>query len=158
MSTELLRSMAGIDVVNVPYKGAAPLLVATLSGEVQIGIASLPTSLPHIRSGALRALAVTTLKRSSALPDVPTADEAGVRGYEYSVWYGLLAPAGTRAEIVNRLRDQAVATLSAPEILERLKADGAEPVGSTPAEFTEFLKAEIAKWVQVVKKAGIKAS
>jgi tripartite-type tricarboxylate transporter receptor subunit TctC len=158
MSTELLRSMAGIDIVNVPYKGAAPLLLATLAGEVQIGIASLPTSLPHIRSGALKALAVTTLKRSGALPEVPTADEAGVRGYEYSVWYGLLAPAGTRADIVNRLRGEAVAALSAPEILERLKADGAEPVGSTPAEFTEFLKAEIAKWVQVVKKAGIKSN
>ena len=158
MPAELLRSLTGIDITHIPYKGAAPLLLAMLGGEVQIGIASLPTSLPHIRSGALRALAVTTLRRSSVLPEVPTAHEAGVSGYEYSVWFGLLAPAGTRPEIVNRLREQAVAALGAPDIQERLKADGAEPVGSTPAEFAAYLKTEIAKWVQVVKKAGIKST
>ena len=158
MSTELLRNLAGIDINHIPYKGAAPFLAAMLGGEVQIGVASLPTALPHIRSGGLKALAVTTQRRAGALPDVPTVEEAGVRAYVYSVWYGLLAPAGTRAEIVNKLREQAVAALGAPDIQERLKADGAEPVGSTPAEFGSFMRAELAKWTEVVKRAGIKSN
>jgi len=158
MSAELLKSMAGIDITHVPYKGASQFLAAMLGNEVQIGLATLPTTLPHVRSGALKGLAVTTRKRSGALPDMPTADEAGVRGYEYSAWFGILAPAGTPAAVVIRLRDQSVAALGQADFQERLKADGSDPVGSTPAEFGAFLRAELVKWTDIVRKAGIKAN
>lgn len=158
MSTELLKSMAGIDLAHVPYKGAGPFLAAMLGNEVQIGFATLPTTLPHIRAGRLKGLAVTTLRRSSVLPDMPTADEAGVRGYEYSVWFGILAPAGTPRAIVERLHGQVVVALRDATLLERLKADGSEAVGSPPAEFGAFMAAELAKWTGVVKKAGIKSN
>jgi tripartite-type tricarboxylate transporter receptor subunit TctC len=158
MSTELLKSMTGIQITHVPYKGAGPFLSAMLSNEVQIGFATLPTALPHIRGGRLKGLAVTTRARSAAIPDMPTADEAGVRGYEYSVWFGLLAPARTPPAIVNRLRDSVVAVLADTALQERLKADGSIAVGSTPAEFGAFMASELAKWKEVVKKAGIKGS
>jgi tripartite-type tricarboxylate transporter receptor subunit TctC len=158
MPAELLKSMAGIDIAHVPYKGASQYLAAMLGNEVQVGIALLPATLPHIRAGSLRGLAVTTRKRSSAIPDMPTADEAGVRGYEYSAWFGILAPAGTPAAIVNRLRDQSVIALGQADLLERLRADGSDPIGSTPAEFGAFLRAELVKWAEIVKKAGIKGN
>lgn len=158
MSTELLKSMAGIDLAHVPYKGAGPFLLAMLGNEVQVGFATLPTTLPHIRAGRLKGLAVTTLRRSSVLPDMPTADEAGVRGYEYSVWFGLLAPAGTPPAIIKRLHAQVVAALADAALLERLKAGGSEAVGSTPAEFERFMTSELAKWTGVVRKAGIKSN
>lgn len=157
MSTELLKYLANIDIMHIPYRGASPFLLAMLSGEVHIGVASLPTALPFINEGRLVALAVTTRHRSPTLPNVPTAEEAGVKGYEYSVWYGLLAPPKTPAPVVLKIRDQVAASLSDPDVLKRLAADGATPVGSTPQAFEAFLKNELEKWTQVAKRAKIRS-
>jgi tripartite-type tricarboxylate transporter receptor subunit TctC len=160
MSVELLKSMAGIDLVHVPYKGTAPGVVDLLAGQVSVMAPNVLTALPYIKSGRLRALAVTSAKRSDALPEVPTVAEAGAEsglsGYESVQWYGVLAPAGTPVEIVNRLNAEIVRALSAGDVRERLAADGAEPVGSTPAQFAAFIRAEIEKWARVAKAAGIK--
>jgi len=160
MSVELLKSMTGIDLVHVPYKGTAPGVVDLLAGQVSVMAPNVLTALPYIKAGRLRALAVTSAKRSDALPDVPTIAEAGAEsglsGYESAQWYGVLAPAGTPAEIVNRLYGEVARALRAGDVRERLAADGAEPVGSTPAEFAAFIRAEIEKWARVAKAARIR--
>jgi tripartite-type tricarboxylate transporter receptor subunit TctC len=155
MSVELLKSLAGIDLLHVPYKGTGPGVIDVLAGQVKVMTPNVLTALPHIKSGRLRALAVTGAKRSEALPGVPTMAEAGVPGYESVQWYGVLAPAGTPREIVQRLYAEIAKALHAGEVRERLAADGAEPVGSTPEEFAAFIRAEIAKWSKVAKAAGI---
>jgi len=157
MSVELLKSMAKIDLVHVPYKGSAPGVVDLLAGQVTVMTPNVLTALPHIKAGRLRALAVTSAKRSEALPDVPTIAESGLPGYDSTQWYGVLAPAGTSREIVARLHDEIVRALRAPEVIQRLAADGAEPVGSSPEEFAAFIKSEIDKWVRVASAAGIRA-
>ena len=157
MSTELLKNLADIDMTAVHYRGTAPQLMAMLSGEVHVAIASLPTALPFINDGRLVALAVTTRHRAEALPNVPTAEEAGVPGYEYSVWYALLAPAKTPAPVVENIRDQVALILKEPDVLKRLDTDGATPIGSTPEQFSKFLQAEVQKWTAVASKAKIKA-
>ena len=157
MSTELLKTMAGVDITHIPYRGAAPFLMAMLSGEVHVAVASLPTTLPYINEGRLIALAVTTRERSKALPNVPAVHEAGVPGYEYSVWYGLLAPARTPTPIVRRIQEQVAASLGEADLLARLDLDGAKPVGSTPDAFSAFLQAELDKWTGLARKANIKA-
>jgi tripartite-type tricarboxylate transporter receptor subunit TctC len=157
LSAELLKLLAGIDLVHVPYKGAAPALVDAISGQVPLTMISIITGLPQIKSGRVRALAVSGTRRSPALPDVPTMMEAGVRGYESSTWYGVLAPKATPRPIVMKLNTEIVAILKLPEVRDRLLAEGAEPVGNTPEQFGEFIKSEIAKWGKVIKAAGIRA-
>jgi len=156
MSIELLKSMAGIDMVHIPYKGTAPGVVDLLAGQVLVMAPNVLTALPHIKSGRLRALAVTSAKRSVALPDVPTVAEAGLPGYDSTQWYGVLAPAGTPRDVVARLHDGIVHALRDAEVGKRLAADGAEPVGSSPEEFAAFIRSESEKWAKVASAAGIK--
>ncbi len=155
ISVELLKSMAGIDLVHIPYKGSAPGMIALLSGQVSVMVPNLFTSLPHIRAGKLRALGVTTAKRVNALPELPAIAET-VPGYEFSQWYGVLAPAGTPREIVTRLQVEIARTLRLPELSTRLAHDGAEPVGSTPEDFAALIRSETVKWARVAKTAGIR--
>ena len=156
MSIELLKSMAGIDMVHIPYKGTAPGVVDLLAGQVLVMAPNLLTALPHIKAGKLRALAVTSVRRSEGLPDVPTVAESGLAGYDSTQWYGVLAPAGTPKEIVARLHEAIVHALRDPEVGKRLAADGAEAVGSGPEEFAAFIKSETEKWARVATAAGIK--
>jgi tripartite-type tricarboxylate transporter receptor subunit TctC len=157
MSIELLKSMAGIEMVHIPYKGTAPGVVDLLAGQVLVMAPNLLTALPHIKSGKLRALAVTSAKRTQALPEVPTVAESGLAGYDSTQWYGVLAPAGTPREIVMRLHDEIVRALRDAEVGKRLAADGAEAVGSSPEAFTAFIRSESEKWAKVASAAGIKA-
>jgi len=155
LAGEMLKSIAGIDMVHVPYKGGGPALVALLSGQVQLMFATLPAAMPHVKSGKLRPVAVTTSHRSQALPELPTIAESGVPGYEAATWYGLLAPAGTPKAIVDRLHAEIVKIL-ATDTRQRLAAQGFEPAGTTPAEFAGYIKSEIVKWGKVIKAAGIR--
>ena len=142
----------------MPYKGVAQALPALIAGEIQLMFASLPGSIDQIRAGRIRAIAVTSLKRSNAAPDIPSVSESGVPGYEASSWFGLLAPAGTPREIVTRLNTDALKTLRMREVHDLLVRQGMDPAGSTPAEFDAYLRSEIAKWTRVVKESGIKAN
>ena len=157
MSMELLKHLTGVEMVHVPYKGGAPSVTALMSGEVQVTFATISTALPHVKSGRLRALAVSTARRSPAAPEVPPLAEAGVKGYDYASWIGLLAPAKTPPGIVTRLNAEAVKALQTPEIKAILATEGSEPVGNSPEQFAAILKTEVARWAQVVKAAGIKA-
>jgi tripartite-type tricarboxylate transporter receptor subunit TctC len=157
LSGELFKAQAGVDIVHIPYKGTAPALNDLLAGQVQLSFDNITTLLPHIESGKLRALGVTPAKRSSALPDVPTIAEAGVPGYEASVWFGVLVPAGTPAPIVAKLHQETMKALDSPDLKSRMKGFGAEVYGWGPEEFQAFLKQDIAKWTRVVKTAGITA-
>jgi tripartite-type tricarboxylate transporter receptor subunit TctC len=155
MAMELLRFRAGIDVTHVPYKGVGPALQDTLAGHVMSMMSNAASAKPHIVAGNLRALGVTSLKRSAALPDVPTFDEQGVKGYEVLNWFGLFAPAGTPKEIVDRLQAEAAAMMNDPKTREMMTAEGAEPVASKPEVFAAFVKDEIKKWDEVGKAANI---
>ena len=157
LSGELFKLLAGIDLLHIPYKGVAPALVDVVAGQVSMTFASLLSGTPHYKSGRLRAYAVTGAKRSAALPELPTMQEAGVKGYESSTWYGVLAPTGTPVDIVNKLNAEIVGILKQPETNERLSQEGAEPVGNTPAQFGAHIKSEIEKWRKVIRAAGIKA-
>ena len=152
---ELLKSMAGIDLRHVPYRGGAPALNDTVAGSVQANIANMLVGKPQAEAGTVRALAVTGRARVQGLPDVPTMAEAGFPQYQASQWYGMLAPAGTPPEIVSLLQTETARVLHLPEVMERLAADAAEPVASTPAEFAAFLKDDVARWTAVAKTAGI---
>jgi tripartite-type tricarboxylate transporter receptor subunit TctC len=156
LAGELLKSLAKIDMVHVPFKGGGPALVAMISGEVQIMFATMPAAMPHVKSGKARAVAVTTAKRSQAMPELPTIAEAGVTGYEASTWYGLLAPAKTPKPIIDRIHAETVKILAGPA-RQRLEIQGFEPVGGTPAEFSAYIKSEIVKWAKVIKDANIPA-
>lgn len=156
LAGELLKSLAKIDMVHVPFKGGGPALVAMISGEVQIMFATLPAAMPHVKSGRARPIAVTTTKRSLAMPELPTIAEAGVTGYEASTWYGLLAPAKTPQPVVNRLHSETVKILAGPT-RQRLEVQGFEPIGGTPAEFSAYIKSEIVKWAKVIRDANIPA-
>ncbi|MGE5526548.1 MAG: tripartite tricarboxylate transporter substrate binding protein [Rhodospirillaceae bacterium] len=157
LSGELFKLLAGIDLLHIPYKGVAPALVDVVAGQVSMTFASLLSGTPHYKSARLRAFAVTGAKRAPGLPELPTMQEAGVKGYESSTWYGVLAPAGTPQDIVNKLNADIVAILKQPEIHDRLSQEGAEPVGNTPQQFGAFIKSEIEKWGKVIRAAGIKA-
>ncbi len=157
LSGELFKSLAGVDLLHVPYKGSAAALTALLRSEVDINFENSLIVMPHIKSGKLRALAVTSAKRSPLLPDLPTISEAGVAGYAASGWYGLMVPAATPAEIVARLHAESAKVLRMPDVVERLAGQGAEPVGNTPAEFSVFIRTEIDKWGKLVRTAGMKA-
>ena len=157
LSGELLKILAGIDLTHVPYKGISPAIVDVISGQVTMTFASIISGTPHVKTGRLRALAVTGARRSPALPELPTMMEAGVRGYESSTWYGLLAPKATSRAIVTKLNREVVSIINLPEVKANLLAEGAEPVGNTPEQFGEFIKSEIAKWGKVIRTAGLRA-
>jgi len=155
LSMELFKAMTGVAMTHVPYKGTGQALTDILGGQVDLLFGSVPSTMPHARSGRLRVLAMSAAKRSTAIPEVPTVAEAGVPGYELTSWYGLLAPAGTPGEIVKRLHAEVVRTLALPEVRSRLSGEGADPVGSTPAEFSTFIAAEIGKYARVVAAAKL---
>jgi tripartite-type tricarboxylate transporter receptor subunit TctC len=156
LSLELFRAMAGIEVVHVPYKGSGPGVIGLVSGEVAVLFPSVPSAMPHMKSGRVRALGVTTAKRAETLPEVPSIAEAGLPGYEATQWFGVLAPAGTPRAIIERLHKDIVSALRSPDTKQHLSGEGALIVASTPAEFAAYLRAETDKWARVVKAAGIK--
>jgi tripartite-type tricarboxylate transporter receptor subunit TctC len=156
LSGELLKSMAQIKMEHVAYKGNGPAMTDLLGGHVQMLFGSMPSALPHIQSGALRALVVTAPKRSAAAPNIPSTTEAGMPGFDVSTGFGLFAPAKTPRAVINKLHDEVVKSLKIPEVRDRLASQGAEPVGSTPEEYDAFVKTESAKWAKVCKEAGIK--
>ena len=156
LAAELFRHLTGTDMVQVPYKGGAPGMVALVGGQVQLYFATISTALPHVKSGKIRALAVTSAKRSIVAPEYPTIAEAGVKGYEHASWVGTLAPAKTPPAIVNALHAEAVKAIARDDVKSALLRDGLEPVGDSPQEFATVIKAEVAKWMKVVKAAGIK--
>jgi tripartite-type tricarboxylate transporter receptor subunit TctC len=157
LSGELFKSMTGTYMLHFPYRGSGPALLDLIGGTMDVMFDNLPSALPQIKAGKLTALAVTSSERSAALPDVPTIAEAGpVKGYEASSWFGLLAPAGTPPDIVNRLQQETAKALATQALKERLVSQGAIPSGSTPAQFTQFIAAETKKWAQVVKASGAK--
>jgi len=157
MSGEMFKHLTGVDIVHVPYKGAAPAMTDLLGGQVNMMFDAVPTSLPHIKSGKLRALGVTGPKREATLPDVPTIAEAGVPGYEASVWFGLEVPAGTPKGIIARLNEASTKGLSSPEFVKRMTELGFTIVGGTPEQASEMIKVEIQRWGPVVKASGAKA-
>ena len=154
LSGELLKSMAGVNIVHVPYKGTGPAVTALLSGEVDLYFATVPAALPLVEAKKLRALGVTSARRSALMRDVPAIAEAGLKGYETSTWHGILAPAATPADIVAKLNAEIARTLAHPAVRERLVGQGLDPVGGTPEQFGAYLKSEISKWAVVVKASG----
>lgn len=159
LAGELFKRMTGTFMLHLPYGGSGPALTDLIGGNTDLMFDNLPSSLPHIKSGRLKALAVTSAKRSPALPELPTVAEAGgpaLKGYEASSWFGLLAPAGTPMDIVNRVQTETAKALGSPAIKERLQAQGAVPSGMSSAEFARHIAAETAKWAQVVKASGAK--
>lgn len=155
LAGEMLGAMAGIRMLHVPFKGASQILTELLAGRIDLYFNNISTSMPYIQNGKLRGLAVTTLKRSSALPELPAVAD-GLPGYEVDSWYGVMAPAGTPKDIVNRVRDELVKNLRTPETLERLRQGGLDPVGSTPAEYAAKIREDLARWAKLVKSTGIK--
>jgi tripartite-type tricarboxylate transporter receptor subunit TctC len=157
LSGELFKSMTGTYMVHFPYRGSGPALMDMVAGTMDVMFDNLPSSLPQIKAGKLKALAVTSRERSSALPDVPTIEEAaGLKGFDATSWFGLLAPAGTPASIVNRIQQEVAKALSTPAVKDKLVVQGAIPSGDTPAEFAKHIAAEHVKWAKVVKESGAK--
>jgi tripartite-type tricarboxylate transporter receptor subunit TctC len=157
LAGELFKSMAGVYMTHFPYTGSGPALLGMLGGDMDVMFDNLPSSMPHIKAGKLKALAVTSAQRSAALPDVPTVEEAAkLKGFEASSWFGLLAPAGTPQDIVNRVQQETAKALATPQMKERLLAQGAIPSGNTPAQFAQMIDREIRKWAPVVKASGAK--
>jgi tripartite-type tricarboxylate transporter receptor subunit TctC len=157
LAGELFKSMSSTYLVHFPYRGSSPALLDLVGGTMDVMFDNLPSALPHIKSGKLKALAVTSAQRSAVLPDVPTVEEAGnLKGYEASSWFGLLAPVGTPPDIVSRLQQESAKALNNPAVKEKLLAQGAIPGGNTSADFSKMIAAEIKKWAQVVKVSGAK--
>ncbi len=158
LSGELFKSMAGVDIVHIPYKGAAASVTDLMGGHVDLAFVSLSSVVPQLKAEKLRALAITSAKRSALMPGLPTFAEAGIRGYEVTGWYGIVAPAGTPREIIDRLNADITKALTQPDLVQSLNASGLEPATpNSPEAFTAFLRAEIAKWAKVVKASGAKA-
>jgi tripartite-type tricarboxylate transporter receptor subunit TctC len=156
MAFELFKALSGVKITHIPYKGTGPALIDVMAGQVHMLFGNVLSTLPYARAGRLRALAVTTAKRSTVLPDLPTIAEAGVPGYENSTWHGWLGPAGMPPAILSRLNAELVKAARAPDLAEKLAADGGEGVGSTPEQFARHIATEMARWRKVVKQAGIK--
>jgi tripartite-type tricarboxylate transporter receptor subunit TctC len=155
LSMEKFKQMAGVDIVHVPYKGSAPAVTDLIGGQVDLMFDNIPNVLPHVKAGKLKVLAVTSPKRSSHVPEVPTVIEGGVPGYEVSVWFGIAAPAGTPEPIITKLNTEIVKVLNLPDVKEKFAAQGVDVVGSTPAEFAAHIKSQMATWDKVVKDAGV---
>ncbi|HEX3171278.1 MAG TPA: tripartite tricarboxylate transporter substrate binding protein [Burkholderiales bacterium] len=156
MAGELFKSMAGVQIVHIPHKGSGEARTSVMSGQVEIMLDAITTMAPMARAGRVRALGTTGAKRSTVLPDVPTISEAGVKDYESTIWFGIMAPAGTPKPIVDRLNAEIGKIVARPDVKKAWNEQGAEPMAMTPAEFEKFLNADIAKWAHVVKVAGVK--
>ena len=156
VAAELFKSMTGVDMVHIPYKGGAPAVADLLSGQVALSFSTVLETIQHVKAGKVRALAVTNDHRSIALPDLPTIAEAGLPGYQSISWLALFAPAGTPKEIVNKVSAESVRILKLPDVKERLLAQGAEPIGSTPEQLAATLAADIAKYAKVIRESGYK--
>jgi tripartite-type tricarboxylate transporter receptor subunit TctC len=157
LSFELFKAMTQTNITHVPYKGSAPAVTDLIGGQVQVMFDNTPNVLPHVRAGKLKALGVSTKARTPLAPEVPSVDEAGVPGYDVSVWFGVLTVAGTPREIVQRLNGEMVKILASPEIRERFGKTGVQVVAGTPEHFSQFLKGEVDRWARVVREANIKA-
>ncbi len=157
LAGELLKSMARVDLVHIPYKGSAPALNDLLAGQVNMMFDLVLTAAPHVKAGTVRAVAVTGKDRSIALPNVPTITESGLPGYEVSAWFGIFAPANTPADVVQRLNQEVVRVMQLTDVRERLAGQGAEPMSSSPAAFAEYVRGELVKWSGVVKTAGMRS-
>lgn len=155
--TEMFKSMTGVNIVHVPYKSVANAVTALIARQVHVMFTVAPSAMPQIKAGRIRGLAVSTLKRSATVPDLPTVAESGLAGFDAPAWNGVLVPAGTPAAIIAQLNGEIIKDLKMPDVLERIAALGFEPVSSSPQEFGEFVKMELAKWAKVAKEAGVKA-
>jgi tripartite-type tricarboxylate transporter receptor subunit TctC len=156
LSAELLNTMTGISMLHIPYKSSAQMTTDVMGGQVEVVFHNAPVLLPHVKSGALRGLAVTSLQRLASVPELPTMAEAGVPGYEVTAWFGFLAPAGTPQAVISRVHADVAKAIAMPDVRERMTAQAAEPIGSTPQEYASFIAAEIAKWSRIVKASGAK--
>jgi tripartite-type tricarboxylate transporter receptor subunit TctC len=157
LSMELFKSMTKTFMVHIPYRGSAPVVTDLLAGQVDVMFDNVPNVIQHVRAGKMKALGVSTAKRSALAPEVPSLNEAGVPGYDLSVWFGVLAPAGTHREIVQRLNTEIVRILQSPEVKERFLKQGVDVQTSTPEQFDAFVRSEVARWAKVIKDAGIRA-
>ena len=156
LSAELFNMMAGVRMTHIPYKGAAASIIGMITGETQLTFTTVLIALPHVKAGKLRPLAVATLARTPLLPEVPTVDQSGLKGYESIAWYGLLAPAGTPGPVVDRLNAELVRSVQTPEVRDNLLRQGTEIVASSPARFAQIIREDIVKWTKVVKAAAVK--
>jgi len=157
LSFELFKAMTGVDVIHVAYKGSAPAVTDLIAGQIQVMFDNTPNVLPHVRAGKLKALAVSSRGRSHFAPEIPSVDEAGVPGYDVTVWFGVLTVAGTPPEIVRRLNSEMVKILTSPEMKDRISKQGVDVVAGTPEHFSGFLKSEVTRWAKVIQEAHIKA-
>lgn len=157
LSFELFKAMTKTFITHIPYKGSAPAVTDLIGGQVEVMFDNTPNVLPHVRAGKLKALGVSTKKRTPLAPEIPSVDEAGVSGYDVSVWFGVLTVAGTPPDIVQRLNTEMVKILTSTEVKERFSKMGVEVVAGTPGHFGDYLKSEVSRWAQVIKDAGIKA-
>jgi tripartite-type tricarboxylate transporter receptor subunit TctC len=156
LSGELFKTMTGVQMTHIPFNGSGPAMASLLGGQTTVMFDNMPSALPHVRAGKLRALAVTTITRAPATPELPTIAESGLAGFDASSWFGILGPAGTPREIVTKLSAAIAGGLKNPEMRDRLSSQGAAPVGSTPEEFAAHIQSEIVKWAKVVKASGAK--
>ena len=157
LAGEMFKSMTGTSMVHIPYKGAGPALIDMLAGQCQVMFATALSVQPHLKSGRLRPLAVTTAKRSPSMPDLLTVAEAGVPGFEATTWHGVVAPSGTPQPVIGRLNGEINKVLQMPDVRERLTTQGAEVIGGTPKEFADYIKAEIPRWAKVIRDSGARA-
>jgi len=157
LSMEVFKAMTKTFMVHIPYKGSAPVVTDLLAGQVDVMFDNVPNVIQHVRAGKMKALGVSTVKRSALAPEVPSIDEAGVPGYDLSVWFGVLAPAGTPRDIIQRLNVEIVKILQSPDVKERFLKQGVDVQTGTPEQFDAFVKAEVARWAKVIKDAGIRA-
>jgi tripartite-type tricarboxylate transporter receptor subunit TctC len=157
LSGELLNTLAGVQLTGIPYKSSAQMTTDALGGQIEVLFHNAPVLLPYIKAGTLRPLAITSSKRSTSAPDVPTMAEAGVAGFEITAWFGFMAPAATPPALVRKIAADVMKIVATPEIQERILAQASEPVGSTPEDYAAFIKGEIAKWGEVIRQANIKA-
>jgi tripartite-type tricarboxylate transporter receptor subunit TctC len=157
LAAELFKLLASVKINHVPYKGGGPAVLDVIAGQVQLTFANLVAVLPHVHAGKLRGLAVTSAERSPAAPEFPTIAEAGLKGYDFTSWFGMLAPAGTPKSVIQKLNREIVKALLTPELKSRLSRDGADVIASTPEEFRNYIASETVKWTKVIKDAGITA-